>query len=118
MGKPRMTQQDKWKQRKCVLAYREYCDRVRAHGTLPEGADAFAIEVTAHIAMPPSWSRKKRAAHLGRMMRQKPDWDNIGKAVCDALFKEDSMLAGGTCWKFWTDDAGARTEITVLYLKR
>jgi len=67
--------------------------------------------------MPESWSEKKKEALNLRMMQQKPDWDNIGKAVCDALFKEDSCLAGGTCWKFWCPDGETRTEIRVLYTR-
>ena len=115
MGKPRMTQRDKWQKRDCVLRYREYCDRIRAAAKLCADWDCYAVEVLAHLPMPKSWTKKKRAALMGQMMRAKPDWDNIGKAVCDALFKEDSMLAGGTVWKFWTDDEHTRTEITVLF---
>lgn len=118
MGKPRMTQRDKWKKRPNVLRYREYCDRIRAVAKLQPDWDCYAIEVTAFVPMPASWSKKKRASMLGKMMRQKPDWDNIGKACGDALFDEDSILAGGTVWKFWCDDASTRTEITVLYFRQ
>jgi len=118
IGKPRQTQRDKWKQRPCVLRYRDYCDRIRAHAKLDPSWDCYAIEIAAYASMPPSWSQKKKARLMGQMLRGKPDWDNIGKAVCDALFKEDSGLAGGTVWKFWTDSAHARTEITVLFYQR
>lgn len=115
MGKPRMTQRDKWQKRPVVLRYREYCDRIRAAVKLDPAWDCYAVEVAAYLPMPKSWSKKERAAKLGQIMRAKPDWDNIGKSVGDALFKEDSLLAGGTVWKFWTDDTHARTEIAVLY---
>lgn len=118
MGKPRMTQRDKWQKRPVVLRYREYCDRIRAVAKIQPHMDCFAIEVTAHLPMPPSWSKKKRAEMLGKMHRNRPDWDNIGKAVCDALFEEDSILGGGTVWKFWCDDASPRTEITVLFYRQ
>ena len=117
VSKPRMSQRDVWKKRPVVLRYREYCDRIRAVAKLQPDWDCYAIEVTAFVSMPPSWSKKKRAEMLGTLMRSKPDWDNIGKGICDALFKEDSILAGGTVWKFWCDAASARTEIIVLYYR-
>lgn len=113
MGKPRMTQRDKWQKRPAVLRYREYCDRIRAAaGSLPPGA--YAIAVLAWMPMPESWSKKKKEALCGQMCRSKPDWDNIGKAVCDALLEDDSILGGGTCWKFWCWDGQEQTQITVL----
>lgn len=114
-GKPRMTQRDKWMKRPIVLRYREYADNIRAcAGTLPPG-DPISVVVVALLPMPESWSLKKKHAHNGHPARSKPDWDNIGKAVCDALFKEDKLLGGGTCWKFWCFAGTERTEITVLY---
>ena len=86
MGKPRMTQRDTWKQRPVVLRYRDYCDRIReAAPNRALTADVYDVDVLAFIAMPKSWSRKKQVHHWGLMHRTKPDWDNIGKAVSDAL---------------------------------
>jgi len=114
-GKPRMTQRDKWMKRPIVLRYREYADNIRAAaGTLPPG-DPLSVVVIAWLPMPESWSLKKKHALNGHPARSKPDWDNIGKAVCDALFKEDKLLGGGTCWKFWCWQGQEQTEITVLY---
>jgi Holliday junction resolvase RusA-like endonuclease len=114
MGKPRMTQRDKWQKRPAVLRYRDYCDRIRAASkTLPK--DVYGVIVQAHIAMPDSWSKKKKEEHCGTAHRQRPDWDNIAKSVGDALFKEDSVLAGGTCWKYWCRSGDERTVIRVLY---
>jgi len=115
MGKPRMTQRDQWKKRPAVLRYREYCDRIRAAAKLNPKLDIFAIEVIAFIAMPESWSKKKRAKMDMRLMRQRPDWDNIGKSVCDALFEEDSVLGGGMVWKFWCQPGKEHTQVCVLY---
>ena len=117
MGKPRMSQRDRWQKRPVVLRYREYCDRFREEsGTVP--ANAFAIIIRAYINMPPSWTLKKQAALNGTLMQQRPDWDNIGKTICDALFEEDSMIAGGICWKQWCAVGQERCEITVLYLHK
>ncbi len=39
------------------------------------------------------------------------------RGICDALFEEDSAIAGGTCWKFWCESSKAHAEICVLYWK-
>jgi Holliday junction resolvase RusA-like endonuclease len=114
MGKPRMTQRDKWQKRPVVLRYRQYCDDLRA-ASGPVPADVYGLRVCAHIATPPSWSKKKRDAHLGQLHQQKPDWDNIGKAVSDALFADDSVVADGRVLKFWCAEGEQRTEVDVLY---
>lgn len=114
MGKPRQTQQDKWKKRPCVLRYREYCDRIRAAaGPIP--LNPLAVHIRAHLPMSTSWSKKKKAAMLGQRHQQKPDWDNVGKAICDALFEEDSCIAVGITEKFWCAEGRERTDVTVIY---
>lgn len=114
MGKPRMTQRDKWQKRSCVVRYRAYCDRIRAStGPIPD--DPLAIHIKAFISMPSSWSKKKKQEMLGQRHRQKPDWDNIGKAICDALFTEDSCIAVGLTEKFWCLEGHDRTEVRVIY---
>jgi Holliday junction resolvase RusA-like endonuclease len=112
MGKPRMTQRDRWMKRDVVLRYRDYCDRLRE--AAPNGlqtADVYAVDVIAYIAMPESWSKKKKAEMLGSLHRQKPDWDNIGKAVCDALWEDDSMIGDGRTRKFWCNEGEQRTVV-------
>lgn len=116
IGKPRMTRRDKWQQRPCVMRYRAFADGLRAAaGTLPEPADA--VIVTAHVAMPASWSLKKKAAMAGKPCRQKPDWDNIGKAVCDALFDEDACIWFGVTMKYWCVAGEEKLKVKVLYAK-
>jgi Holliday junction resolvase RusA-like endonuclease len=114
MGKPRMTQRDKWQRRPCVIRYREYCDKIRAcAGTIPN--DPLAVHIKAYLPMSASWSNKKKSELLGKRQRQKPDWDNIGKAICDALFEEDSCIAVGITEKFWCEEGKQRTEVKVIY---
>ena len=101
IGKPRMTQRDKWKQRPCVLRYRKFCDMTREafqafKFDLP---NAFSIRFT--IEMPASWSAKKRAAMLGAPHQSRPDLDNMIKAVCDAAKKEDSTVYRVHAEKVW-----------------
>jgi len=89
VAKPRMTQRDRWEQRTCVVRYRQYCDKLRAdcehHGwTLPD-----SVAMTFVIAMPVSWSKKKRREMLGCHHSCKPDIDNLIKGVLDALRPDD-----------------------------
>lgn len=101
IGKPRMTQRDKWKKRPCVMRYRAFCDELRLRmGKLPEDPDT--LFVRAFFAMPKSWSKVKKEAMDGQRHRQKPDSDNIGKAVMDALFKDDSGISDVTVLKRWS----------------
>lgn len=116
MGKPRMTQRDRWQKRPAVLRYRDYCDRIReAAPTSLKSADVYAVMVTAYIAMAASWSKRKQAEHNGTPHRLKPDWDNIGKAICDALFEDDAMISDGRTRKFWCPDGQQRTEIKIWF---
>lgn len=116
MGKPRMTQRDVWMKRPAVLRYRDYCDRIReaAPNTLAK-ADVYGIDVIAYLAMPASWSKKKKADYEGQIHRAKPDWDNIGKAVCDALLKEDSGICDGRTRKYWCREGDQCTEVKVYF---
>lgn len=96
--KPRMTRRDKWKKRPCVLEYFAFCDEVRAKGVaLPLGG----AHVTFILPMPPSWSKKKRLEMFNRPHDQKPDWDNLGKALCDAVYKDDSKIWDMRVTKYW-----------------
>lgn len=96
--KPRMTQRDKWAKRPAVLRYREFCDQVRAAGIqLPESG----AHITFHIPMPASWSGKKRAEMFGKPHRQKPDVDNLGKALMDACLDDDSGVWDVRTTKRW-----------------
>lgn len=112
IGKPRMTQRDKWAKRPCVLRYREWADKARAAaGGL---GDPTEVSWTAYFQMPKSWSKMKRAEMKGTPHRQKPDRDNVDKAVLDALFKQDCGVAIGFLRKFWDDGNGPRLEVSIL----
>jgi Holliday junction resolvase RusA-like endonuclease len=101
VGKPRMSQRDKWQKRPCVLRYREFCDRCRAAaGELPTIPPA-RIKAVVFVPMPKSWPAKKKERLLGRGCRQKPDYDNLAKSLGDALFEEDATIYIGTTEKYW-----------------
>jgi len=65
------------------------------------------VEVRAVFACPASWSKKKRAAQVGGPHCQKPDGDNILKAVKDALnriaWRDDGQVFDARVSKAWGD---------------
>ena len=113
MGAPRMTQRDKWKKRPVVVRYRAFKDALRESvPDVPE--DAAGVSWVAYMPFPKSYSKKKRAELAGQAHRQKPDRDNIDKAILDTLFKEDCRISFGTLSKRWDDGGGARIELEIL----
>lgn len=56
------------------------------------------LRIVAYVPIGESWSKKKRAAALADEIRPtgKPDWDNLGKSVCDAIkgvvWNDDSQV--------------------------
>lgn len=117
IGKPRMTQRDKWAKRDCVVAYRNWADHARlmAHavGGVPDVARITDVSWVARFEPPKSTSKKRRAELIGTLHRVKPDRDNIDKAILDALFKEDQGIASGTIKKVWAEESSL--EITITY---
>lgn len=77
---------------------------------------AFAVHITAFFAMPKSASNKRRAAMLGSPCTKKPDFDNIGKVVCDALnglaWVDDSQVTRCTVRKVWSESGRVEVVIT------
>jgi Holliday junction resolvase RusA-like endonuclease len=73
------------------------------------------VSIVAWFPMPSSWSMKKRRQHALRWHTQKPDGDNLAKAVLDALkehWQDDCQVCWLTVQKRWTGGGGL-TEITV-----
>ena len=96
----------------------EYQARVKAAGA-QHCAQALTgpvrVEIMASFEPAPSWSRKRRQAALGTYHTQKPDFDNIAKAICDGLngtaFTDDSQVAECSVVKVW--GPVARTVVTI-----
>lgn len=63
------------------------------------------VEIVATFAPPQSWSKRKVVDHLHRPHTQKPDRDNLEKAVLDGLnriaFADDAQVADGRTRKVW-----------------
>lgn len=96
--KPRMTRSDKWKNRSCVQRYYAFKDEVRLRKvTLPE----CCYHIIFVMPMPQSWSKKKKAEMSGKPHQQKPDKDNLEKALLDAIFEDDCRIWDGRVSKVW-----------------
>ena len=124
MGKPRMTQQDKWKKRPCVVRYRKFCDDLIK--LIQEAEPEWMLQLTCveievvgitsivRLPMPKSWSMKKKELKAGSLHDSKPDTSNIFKAIEDAVCVEDKQVALINCSKFWTC-GDARVDIELLW---
>ena len=81
--------------------------------TLVEGA--VYLEITALFERPKSWP-KSRKVEINVPHINKPDWDNVGKLVSDALngivWRDDSQVAQAVVAKRYAD-VGAATGLFV-----
>ncbi len=93
VAKPRMTRRDKflYPPRKCVSQYRRFANTCRLQKVKLPFCGA---HVTFILPMPESWSEKKKKKFDGKphQLKRKNDWDNLGKALSDAIYGEDSMI--------------------------
>ena len=75
----------------------------------PEGAQ-LRITVTAVMGIPKSTPKCRRSAMLSGAIRptKKPDWDNIGKLVCDALngvaYDDDKCICEASVIKVYSEE--------------
>ena len=88
VGKPRMTRRDKWltPPRPGVAKYRAFADECRR---LEVWVPLEGGHVTFILPMPESWSQKKKALMVGARHQQKPDVDNLLKALLGAVYPDD-----------------------------
>ncbi len=73
---------------------------------------ALRIKIFAGYPIPKSTSKKRRAAMLAgtELPTKKPDWDNIGKIICDALngvaYEDDKQVTESQMRKRYLDGPG------------
>lgn len=113
IGAPRMTRSDKWKldpthtdekrrQRKPVTQYFRFQREIQALAMqtgfkLPESG----FHVVFIVPMPHSWSDKKKNQMNSAPHQQKPDTDNMIKAVKDSLCENDANIWDYRITKYW-----------------
>lgn len=82
----------------------------------PEGS-MLDVRIIAYYEIPKSTSKKKQKQMLEHKIRptKKPDWDNIGKIVCDSLNKiayhDDSAVVDAQVRKFYSENP--RVDVTI-----
>ena len=115
VGKPRMTQRDKWQSRPCVVAYRAWADLIRlaAHQRRWPRVLQGRIRTVFYLPFPRSYTERKREGLRGQPHQSRPDGDNLHKAVLDALFKDDAFIWDGQYTSYWDDGQGPRAEIAL-----
>jgi Holliday junction resolvase RusA-like endonuclease len=75
------------------------------------------VRIIAYYEIPKSTSKKKRALMLEHKIRptKKPDWDNIGKIICDSLnlvaYHDDSAVVDAQVRKFYSENP--RVDVTI-----
>jgi len=102
IGKPRMTQRDKWKKRPVVLKYHAFKDFIRLNKGSFELADKYSMVV--FIPFPKSYSKKKCKALFLKAHQEKPDKDNIEKAIMDSPLRtrDDKEIYDSRVRKVWS----------------
>ena len=111
VGKPRMTQRDKWKKRPAVLRWLTYKDEV----TLKAGPFSLPIQgywMIFTFKPPRSWSTKRAVEMFGAPHMQKPDKDNLEKGIMDIFLPDDdSKVYDGRVSKQW----GVRRNLEIWW---
>ncbi len=100
-------------ERQIALEYRKQCGSARfSKGTYVE------MKINAYMKIPKSASKAARAKMIDGSVRPvvKPDWDNIGKLVADALnglaYDDDKCIVDAQVRKFYSEQP--RTEIVLI----
>jgi len=85
-----MTRGDKWKKRLCVLNYWKFKDQILYQSKEFQLANSFTVLFC--IQFPKSYSKKKKKELFLKPHQEKPDIDNIEKAITDSYLKEDKEI--------------------------
>ena len=95
----------------------KYAYMEQAKGVKFSDEEQLSVEITAYYAIPKSTSKKKASAMLTQTIRptKKPDFDNIGKIICDSLntiaYHDDSAIVEAQIHKYYSDTP--RVEVTL-----
>lgn len=99
IGKPRMTRADRWKKRLCVLEYWRFKDEINLKRKGFELGNRFSVLFC--VPFPKSYSKEKCQMLFLKPHDQKPDVDNMVKAVMDSLHKKDKEVSFVKARKIW-----------------
>jgi len=89
------------KQRSFAAVLKDYGARAMADAPPLDGP--VQLEILAVYQVPASWPKKRRADPVAAWKTSKPDTDNIGKIVKDALngvcWRDDAVICSDHLWK-------------------
>ena len=121
-GRPRMTRRGRVYTPAKTVAYERTVSIVAQEaksrlggGMLFEGP--VMVTIYCYFALPPSWSRKRKAEMLHQPHAQLPDLDNLVKAVLDGLnhthyiWTDDKQVAAVTATKHWSEESSVLVRI-------
>jgi Holliday junction resolvase RusA-like endonuclease len=95
----------------------EFQHAANAQGYMPILEGPVRVRIDAYYSVPKSTSRKRWREMLAGWVHptKKPDWDNIGKIVCDALngiaYRDDSQVVDGRVLKHFADIPRVEVQI-------
>lgn len=95
--------------------------RQAANGKMFSNDSMLDVRIIAYYSIPKSVSKKKRKAMLEHKIRpsKKPDWDNIGKIICDSLnlvaYHDDSAVVDAQVRKFYSENP--RVDVTIRVIE-
>ena len=91
--------------------------REAARGKRFTDEDMLDVRIIVYYGIPKSTSKKKRKMMLEHKIRptKKPDWDNVGKIICDSLnmvaYHDDSSIVDAQVRKFYSENP--RVDVTI-----
>lgn len=108
MGAVRQSSSDGWKQRPVVMRYRAYKDEIRKQILLKAGAEGAEelskctmFTLSFYLPFPKSYNKKKKMLLEKTGHNEKPDIDNLIKAIFDTICKDDKHIKHVTASKYW-----------------
>ena len=104
LAKPRMVRSDRYRKRPVVERYWAYKDGLKLLANLQQFELPDSFSVRFFIPMPKSWSKKKKVEWEGKPHQQRPDLDNLLKALLDCLCDEDSHIYEIRASKWWATE--------------
>lgn len=117
VAKPRQTQSDKWKKRAPVEKYRGFADLIRlqlnVQGWQKLTPKPEALCLIFYLSPPKKIEKACKQAEANDKLivhSQKPDIDNLIKAVLDALYEEDKTVHTIVARKFYRIKPGIKIE--------
>lgn len=68
-----------------------------------------------YIPVPKTWKKYKKEQMHMQLHLSRPDWDNLAKAWCDSLMKEDKCIADIRVTKKWVNQESGWIEFHINY---